>query len=114
MEQHQSVEVMTGVKLYGARTGLDFRPGFEPSPPRLGPHVGRPAAQGSGLGASSEKAELLGLSFDAVTMEAAVARCLEFCRGPARFAYGHHGQRLAPVHDARRSGAGVGLPRGST
>ena len=28
------------------------------------------------------KAELLGLSFDAVTMESAVARCLEFCRAP--------------------------------
>lgn len=27
----------------------------------------------------TEKAELLGLSFDAVTMEIAVARCLEFC-----------------------------------
>jgi len=30
----------------------------------------------------TERAELLGLSFDAVTMETAVARCLEFCRGP--------------------------------
>jgi N-acetylglucosaminyldiphosphoundecaprenol N-acetyl-beta-D-mannosaminyltransferase len=30
----------------------------------------------------TEKAELLGLSFDAVTMETAVARCLEFCRAP--------------------------------
>lgn len=30
----------------------------------------------------AEKAELLGLSFDAVTMEAAVARCLELCRAP--------------------------------
>ena len=30
----------------------------------------------------SEKAELLGLSFDAVTMETAVARCLELCRSP--------------------------------
>jgi len=29
-----------------------------------------------------ETAELLGLSFDPVTMETAVARCLEFCRGP--------------------------------
>ncbi len=28
------------------------------------------------------RAELLGLSFDAVTIEAAVARCLEFCRAP--------------------------------
>ncbi len=86
MDQQQSVEVMTGVKLYGARTGLaprEFRPGFEPSPPRLGSHLGRPAAQGQGLGgASSERAELMGLSFDAVTMETAVARCLEFCRGP--------------------------------
>lgn len=77
---------MTGVKLYGARTGLaqrEFRPGFEPSPARLGPALGRPAAQGSDLGgASSERAELMSLSFDAITMEAAVARCLEFCRGP--------------------------------
>ena len=30
----------------------------------------------------SEKAELLGLSFDAVTMETAVARCLELCLAP--------------------------------
>jgi N-acetylglucosaminyldiphosphoundecaprenol N-acetyl-beta-D-mannosaminyltransferase len=31
---------------------------------------------------STEKAELLGVSFDAVTMETAVARCLDFCRTP--------------------------------
>ena len=31
---------------------------------------------------SIERSELLGLSFDAVTMEAAVARCIEFCRAP--------------------------------
>ncbi len=30
----------------------------------------------------TERAELLGLSFDAVAMEAAVARCLELCRAP--------------------------------
>jgi N-acetylglucosaminyldiphosphoundecaprenol N-acetyl-beta-D-mannosaminyltransferase len=30
----------------------------------------------------AKRAELLGLSFDAVTMETAVARCLEFCRDP--------------------------------
>ena len=30
----------------------------------------------------SERAELLGLSFDAVTIETVVARCLEFCRAP--------------------------------
>lgn len=30
----------------------------------------------------AEKAELLGLSFDAVTMETAVARCINLCRGP--------------------------------
>ena len=30
----------------------------------------------------TETAELLGLSFDAVTMETAVARCLDLCRGP--------------------------------
>ena len=29
-----------------------------------------------------ERAELLGLSFDAVTLETAVARCLAFCRAP--------------------------------
>jgi N-acetylglucosaminyldiphosphoundecaprenol N-acetyl-beta-D-mannosaminyltransferase len=29
-----------------------------------------------------DRVELLGLPFDAVTMEGAVARCLEFCRGP--------------------------------
>lgn len=31
---------------------------------------------------NEKRPELLGLSFDAVTMEAAVARCLELCRGP--------------------------------
>ena len=31
---------------------------------------------------SRERAELLGLSFDTVTMETAVARCLELCRAP--------------------------------
>jgi N-acetylglucosaminyldiphosphoundecaprenol N-acetyl-beta-D-mannosaminyltransferase len=30
----------------------------------------------------TERAELLGLCFDAVTIETAVARCLEFCRAP--------------------------------
>jgi N-acetylglucosaminyldiphosphoundecaprenol N-acetyl-beta-D-mannosaminyltransferase len=30
----------------------------------------------------TEKAELLGLAFDVVTMETAVSRCLAFCRGP--------------------------------
>jgi N-acetylglucosaminyldiphosphoundecaprenol N-acetyl-beta-D-mannosaminyltransferase len=30
----------------------------------------------------TERAELLGLSFDTVTMDAAVARCIELCRGP--------------------------------
>ena len=30
----------------------------------------------------TEMGEMLGLSFHAVTMETAVARCLEFCRGP--------------------------------
>ena len=30
----------------------------------------------------TERAELLGLSFDAVTMDTAVTRCLDLCRGP--------------------------------
>jgi UDP-N-acetyl-D-mannosaminuronic acid transferase (WecB/TagA/CpsF family) len=51
-----------------------------------GPASGAPATRLPGLDAASmkrsERAELLGLSFDAVTMEAAVARCLEFCRAP--------------------------------
>jgi exopolysaccharide biosynthesis WecB/TagA/CpsF family protein len=34
------------------------------------------------IGDSTERAGLLGLSFDAVTMDTAVARCLEFCRAP--------------------------------
>jgi N-acetylglucosaminyldiphosphoundecaprenol N-acetyl-beta-D-mannosaminyltransferase len=34
------------------------------------------------LSVHTERAELLGLSFDAVTLETAVARCLEFCRAP--------------------------------
>jgi N-acetylglucosaminyldiphosphoundecaprenol N-acetyl-beta-D-mannosaminyltransferase len=91
VEQHQRIEAMTGVKLYGACTGLaqrEFHPGFESSPPCLdstltGPALGRPVTQASSLDrVSNERAELLGLSFDAVTMETAVARCLEFCRAP--------------------------------
>ena len=35
-----------------------------------------------GFGDGVERAKLLGLSFDAVTMETAVARCVEFCRAP--------------------------------
>jgi N-acetylglucosaminyldiphosphoundecaprenol N-acetyl-beta-D-mannosaminyltransferase len=46
-------------------------------------HASHPA---SGSGEASmrrtERAELLGLSFDPVTMETAVARCLELCRAP--------------------------------
>ena len=87
VERHQSIEAMTGVKLYGACTGLaprEFHPGFEASPclePILaGPALGRPITPVSQP--SKERAELLGLSFDAVTMETAVARCLEFCRAP--------------------------------
>ena len=30
----------------------------------------------------TEQAELLGFSFDAVTVETAVARCVGFCRAP--------------------------------
>jgi N-acetylglucosaminyldiphosphoundecaprenol N-acetyl-beta-D-mannosaminyltransferase len=91
VEQYQSFDVTPGVKLYGAGGGLaqrELRPGFEPSSPRLesklsGPALGRPVAHVSSLDqASTERAELLGLSFDAVTMESAVARCLEFCHAP--------------------------------
>ena len=35
----------------------------------------------------TERAELLGLSFDAVTMDTAVARCLELCRDPRTLPY---------------------------
>ena len=91
MDRHQSIEAMTGVKLYGAHTGLgqcEFHPDFEASAPCVestvtGPALGRPVAHVSNLDqASMERAELLGLSFDAVTMETAVARCLEFCHAP--------------------------------
>lgn len=89
MDRHQSIEAMTGVKLYGAHTGLgqcEFHPGFEPSAPSVestvtGPALGRPVAHVSNQ-ASMERAELLGLPFDTVTMETAVARCLEFCHAP--------------------------------
>ena len=81
---------MTGVKFYGTCTGLaqrEFHPGFEASPclesTLAGPALGRPITPVLSLDqASKERAELLGLSFDAVTMETAVARCLEFCRAP--------------------------------
>jgi len=46
----------------------------------------------------TERAELLSLSFDTVTMESAVAQCLELCRAPRTSHTVHHGQRLPPVH----------------
>ncbi len=51
------------------------------------------------------------LSFDTVTMDdrgGAVPRAVPRA---ARLPHGHHGQRLAPVHDAPRPGTGAGLPR---
>ena len=89
MERHQSIEAMTGMKLYGAELAQrELHPGFESPSPRLepalsGPALGRPVTQASSLDeAPTDRAELLGLTFDAVTMETAVARCLEFCRAP--------------------------------
>ena len=90
MERHQIIDAMTGVKPCSMCTGLAQReldPGFESSPrpesTRSGPAFGTPATRVSSLDDTSmERPELLGLSFDAVTMEAAVDRCLEFCRAP--------------------------------
>jgi len=45
-------------------------------------HANRGAPGAEGSTKHSEKAELLGLPFDAVTMETAVARCLDLCRAP--------------------------------
>ena len=45
-------------------------------------HVSHATPGDEALETHSEKADLLGLSFDAVTMETAVARCLELCHGP--------------------------------
>ena len=42
---------------------------------------GRPGPNAASMN-RTERAELLGLSFDMVTMETAVARCLELCRAP--------------------------------
>lgn len=42
----------------------------------------RPLHPSEALMKHTGQAELLGFSFDAVTMEAAVARCVELCRGP--------------------------------
>jgi N-acetylglucosaminyldiphosphoundecaprenol N-acetyl-beta-D-mannosaminyltransferase len=91
MEPRQIVDAMTGLKPCGMPKGLErreLRPGLESRPPRPestlnGTAFGTPTTLVSGLGeVSMERAELLGLSFDAVTMESAVARCLEFCRAP--------------------------------
>ncbi len=82
---------MIRVKLYGMGRRLaqpELHPDFETSPagfelPLSVPALGRPVIQVSSLGrGSTERAELLGLSFDPVTMESAVARCLEFCHAP--------------------------------
>jgi N-acetylglucosaminyldiphosphoundecaprenol N-acetyl-beta-D-mannosaminyltransferase len=91
MQRHQSIDAMAGMKLHGARTRLaqrEFHPGVESSSRCLEstltePAVGGPVVQVSSLNeVSTERAELLGLSFDAVTLETAVARCLEFCYAP--------------------------------
>jgi N-acetylglucosaminyldiphosphoundecaprenol N-acetyl-beta-D-mannosaminyltransferase len=86
MEQHQRIDAMTGVNLSG--TGLALGQSLESSPRGLdstftGPALGRSVTQVSNPNeVSIEKAELLGLSFDAVTMETALSRCLEFCHAP--------------------------------
>ncbi len=89
MERHQVIGATTGGKPYGMRARLSQREldrGFESPRARStlgGPVLSAPAAPVSNLDeASMETPELMGLSFDAVTMETAVARCLEFCRGP--------------------------------
>jgi N-acetylglucosaminyldiphosphoundecaprenol N-acetyl-beta-D-mannosaminyltransferase len=91
MEPRQIVDPMTDLKLYGMPKGLERRelsPGLESWPPRPEPTLNGTAFGTATTCASSlrevsmERAELLGLSFDAVTMETAVARCLEFCRAP--------------------------------
>jgi len=92
MERHQIIDATTDLKHYGMRKGLarrnELHPGLESWPPRPEstpsvPAFGTPATRVSSLDeASMERAELLGLSFDAVTIETAVARCLEFCRAP--------------------------------
>jgi N-acetylglucosaminyldiphosphoundecaprenol N-acetyl-beta-D-mannosaminyltransferase len=80
---------MINLKLYGGDKGLERRelhPDLEswrsrPESTLGGPAFGRPAAKVSCIDRpATERSELLGLSFDAVTMELAVARCLEFCR----------------------------------
>jgi N-acetylglucosaminyldiphosphoundecaprenol N-acetyl-beta-D-mannosaminyltransferase len=63
----------------------------ESAPPQFGSTLSEPASvtpsiQLPNLDEASmrrtARAELLGLSFDAVTIEAAVAQCLEYCRNP--------------------------------
>jgi N-acetylglucosaminyldiphosphoundecaprenol N-acetyl-beta-D-mannosaminyltransferase len=90
MEQYQIIDATTDLKPFGMRKGLarrdELQPGLESSPPRpestlSGPAYGTPTTGDSRLDeASKKRPELLGLSFDAVTMETAVTRCLEFCR----------------------------------
>ena len=46
-------------------------------------HAAHPASEADApVAAPTEKADLLGLSFDALTMDTAVARCLDLCREP--------------------------------
>jgi N-acetylglucosaminyldiphosphoundecaprenol N-acetyl-beta-D-mannosaminyltransferase len=92
MKRHQIIDAITNVKLYGTHRGLarrnELHEGLEtwptwPESTRSGPAFGAPATRVSRLDdVSTERPELLGLSFDAVTIGTAVARCLEFCRGP--------------------------------
>jgi N-acetylglucosaminyldiphosphoundecaprenol N-acetyl-beta-D-mannosaminyltransferase len=92
MERHQIIDAMANMKLYDMRQGLarsdQLHPGLDSWPPRpestlSGPAFGTPATRVSSFDdVSMERPELLGLSFDAVTIETAVARCLEFCFAP--------------------------------
>jgi N-acetylglucosaminyldiphosphoundecaprenol N-acetyl-beta-D-mannosaminyltransferase len=75
---------MINLKLYGVHKGLERRElhsGLESRQSLPESALGGPAAKVSCLDKLPvERPELLGLSFDPVTMEIAVARCLEFCR----------------------------------
>lgn len=89
MKRHNINDTTNGIECYSGRAAPARRDelcvGPESPPPRRTLKMatsGTPLTV-SGLDeVSKERPELLGLSFDAVTMETAVARCVEFCSAP--------------------------------
>jgi poly-beta-1,6-N-acetyl-D-glucosamine synthase len=74
LRRYQHTCLRMGKRAATARVNAEQAHLWHASPPLL--------SSDEGAMKHSERGELLGLSFDTVTMETAVARCLELCRAP--------------------------------